>query len=358
MTAQKYIEAPGYLYDLFNIFINHYKISSSKQLYIKDIIEKDIKNSEYINKFFSPINDELFIFFNTNNSENNTPFIFNYYFNYISSFDDVIITDKHEIVDLLFKNLENEYSVKYNLYSYYLYNCNPSEIDKFTKDIVAFANEVDKSNYSDKIKRILYSVAINFTKYHQILIDELKLKVQLLNKYYEKNQLKIEGFKNNFSFFEYYKKLQEFENITTNEINKKDDIYISTSLINPFLFNYVKSEKNYYLSIVGYEFEDNIKVLKEQYSSIDINTFANAISEKNRTEILDLMLEKGSLTAKQLEKLIESSSTNTYYHITLMLKLNILYSTAKGRTIYYNINKNCFDKAIDYLSKYSTKNNI
>lgn len=53
--------------------------------------------------------------------------------------------------------------------------------------------------------------------------------------------------------------------------------------------------------------------------------------------------------------ILSLSGTNAYYHLSLMLRANVIKARNQGRTVLYSINKQHFDVVCDILSKYSTK---
>lgn len=84
----------------------------------------------------------------------------------------------------------------------------------------------------------------------------------------------------------------------------------------------------------------------------DLDEFGNAVSEKNRVEILNLMVKKGEVTIKDIESELGFTGTNAYYHLTLMLKTEMLKTRTRGRTVLYSINKDYFKRLCDSLTRY------
>jgi DNA-binding transcriptional ArsR family regulator len=86
----------------------------------------------------------------------------------------------------------------------------------------------------------------------------------------------------------------------------------------------------------------------------ELHLVGNALTEPNRIEILNLLLQKGELTIKDIVQELGFSGTNTYYHLNLMFRANIVKCRSSGKPVYYSINRRGFDEICKQLSKYST----
>ena len=93
--------------------------------------------------------------------------------------------------------------------------------------------------------------------------------------------------------------------------------------------------------------------LSQQSRIPDLDVFSNALSEKSRIEILDLIQEKKEATIKDIEQELDFTGTNAYYHLSLMIKSNLIKTRNKGRTVLYSINRKCFSAVRALLKKYS-----
>ena len=106
------------------------------------------------------------------------------------------------------------------------------------------------------------------------------------------------------------------------------------------------------LVMLGFDYTSQIKYLLSQEYIPNLDTFGNAIAEKNRVDILDLMLSSGEISIKDLEQIFNLTGTNAYYHLNLMIKANIVKARNKGRTVYYSINKEYFTSVLKFLQRY------
>ena len=105
-------------------------------------------------------------------------------------------------------------------------------------------------------------------------------------------------------------------------------------------------------NLILLKYKDQLNYILSQEYVPDLDTFGNAIAEKNRVDILDLMMSSGEITIKNLEQVLNLTGTNAYYHLNLMIKANIVKARNKGRTVYYSINKEYFTSVLKFLNRY------
>jgi hypothetical protein len=68
-----------------------------------------------------------------------------------------------------------------------------------------------------------------------------------------------------------------------------------------------------------------------------------------------VMDDKDEITIRDIEQELCFTGTNAYYHLSLMIKANMIKTRNQGRTILYSINKHYFDVVCEMLGKYSNK---
>ena len=104
-----------------------------------------------------------------------------------------------------------------------------------------------------------------------------------------------------------------------------------------------------YVFIIGLNYADFIE---DDLSYVKLEEFGNAVSEKNRIAILNVILENEEVTIKDIEQRLKLTGTNSYYHLSLMLKANMIKARNVGKTVYYSINKMYFSALSRILEKY------
>ena len=107
--------------------------------------------------------------------------------------------------------------------------------------------------------------------------------------------------------------------------------------------------------ILGTDYISSLEYCISQSRLPELDVFGNALAEKNRVEILDLIWRKEEITIKDIEQELGFTGTNAYYHLSLMIKAGMLRTRNQRRTVLYSINKRYFDVVRDMLSKYSNE---
>ena len=106
---------------------------------------------------------------------------------------------------------------------------------------------------------------------------------------------------------------------------------------------------------LGYDYYESAKNQKTQYKLLNLKEFGDVITEQNRIDILDLMLERKEVTIKDLERLLNFTGSTAYYHLTMMMRLRMVKTRNQGRTVLYSINEQYFESIVGLLSKYFEK---
>jgi len=212
---------------------------------------------------------------------------------------------------------------------------------------------IKDSHYNVEIKSSLYSFFIEPIPVIQKLSYELIAKDFLLSHHYERNCRKIAELQHFIDIKVLSNNLQQ-RKIQKDNIDTFDDIYISFCIFDK---NLIKS--HFYdckaVLLLGTDYFEylNYKINENKLPELDI--FGNAISEKNRLDILNLINQKDEITIRDIEHELGFTGTNSYYHLSLMIKANIINTRNQGRTVFYSINKHYFDIVCDILGNYSSK---
>lgn len=240
-----------------------------------------------------------------------------------------------------------------NILAFYFPEMDEENILKCRNSIANISHRIDNSKYDESIKRKLYSLLVNPELTIQKLSYELMSKELVLSQYYEKNYSKIIQMQSEFDFDKLAEGIKDYRDIEflKEESNK---IFISSCLLNKdCICLFVKSENATIL--LGYDYLDSLKSLHSEKHNLSLKEFGDVITEQNRVDILDLLVERKEITIKDLEKLLDFSGSTAYYHITMMMRYNIVKSRNQGRTVFYSLNEEYFESIIQVLSKYLKK---
>lgn len=347
MNAFKFIKDPGYTYDLFFLFTLYF----NKRYCLTDFINysKSNEDTEYYNKIlddYLPIPEDLLPFFYLTDDKKN--FITKFYYEpYKETFFDtynlatvqVALTDYDQVIE--------------NVIKFYFKDVTDEEAHECKQSITAIDGLIKKSKYSGELKSLLYSFFIAPIPIIQKLSYELMSKEFLLSKQYENKSMLFSEIQKQLNIEQLSLELKKGKNQTV-DIDSFDNVFVSMCLYNK---NCVKT--HYYndrvLIILGVDYKEYIDYLITQNKLPELEAFGNAISERNRIDILDLMLGKDEITIKDIEQELGFTGTNAYYHLSLMIKAGMIKSRNQGRTVLYSINKNYFHVLCSMLSKYSEK---
>lgn len=64
----------------------------------------------------------------------------------------------------------------------------------------------------------------------------------------------------------------------------------------------------------------------------DLETFGNALSDKYRVGILNPAAKNKEISIKDIESELGNGGANVYYHLSLMLKANLLRARNQGQS--------------------------
>lgn len=344
MRELKIVREPGFIYDLIYIFVLRF----NKEYCLSNHInyQKANEDTEFFAKIYNEYKDiskELLPFFYLKNED--TCLITEQYFaKYLEEFEFGYNFTK------LYNELSNVEKLKINVIKYYFPDFS-LELCNENKSIVTLLNQSIKiSNYNDSLKSALYSFFIDPDSVVKILLDELLNIQSLLRQKYKSFGDAIFEFQSNFDF-------QYLVNHLRNNKSRSLDIEtFNEVLLCPCMIckNTVKCvcDGNLLLLIFGFDYKAQLEYILSQEYIPDLDTFGNAIAEKNRVDILDLMVRIGEITIKDLEQELNLTGTNAYYHISLMIKANIVKARNKGRVVYYSINKEYFTSVLKFLQRY------
>ena len=247
------------------------------------------------------------------------------------------ITDYEDVVKSLFEfyfpDLEKEYLSHFNYNSWELGKKNRNSI------------------YSASVKNGLYSIAVDPMQAIHKLSSELLRVQHYLAKEYERTE---ESRRILQSGFDYVKTL---EILKENKICQGIDFEQYREIVVSFLFCNIQhidvccNGQTLFL-FLGRDYVRRLEELSTTAAISALDTFGNAIAEKNRVAILDLIKENGDVSISEIKKILGLTEANIYYHLTLMLKAGLLKIRKQRKTIYYGLNKDYFELIIQKIQQY------
>lgn len=346
MKTVTFCKEPGRLNDLFFLFIVHYN-----KTYCLNEFAIPTKNSEdtaYLKNLlsdFSPIPDNLRIYFDL--STRKLSFMTHYYHNpfVVRCFDG----------DYRFQELQQEISnqeqVSKNLADYYFRDDAPRIFENGKVSLEKLNEVMQTADLSDAIKNGLFSFYINPEESINNLLYELITKNVELNMKYEEQKKTLTLLEQNFDLDYVTENMKRCKD-TSVDMTDFENIRVSFALFTKNLIKF-KLLENACEIMLGQDYIDCLEYLIKQSKAPDLESFGSAVSEPNRVKILNYILEYGEVSIREVEQKFGFSGTNTYYHLSLMIKSGILKTRNRGRIVLYSVNTNYFTALRSALLKYA-----
>ena len=66
-----------------------------------------------------------------------------------------------------------------------------------------------------------------------------------------------------------------------------------------------------------------------------------------------MIAQKGEITIRDIEQELNIAGTNAYYHLSMMLRVGMVQTRNRGRTLLYSLSPEYFNSVINALSQYT-----
>lgn len=347
----EFIKEPGYMYDLLSMFVLYF----NKEYFLSNMInyDKASADQEYyksIIKEIEPVSNDLRIFFLMN--ANARTFMIH---NYFDMLDKTILTTYNlkEVQDAL-RDCDG---VKSKILEFYLPKLSKTKREECKNDLAELSRQMKIADLKPEIKNGLYSFFIEPEAILQKLAYELISKDFILKKKRESHTLLAEQLQESFNTKEVVEKVSQYQSQNVSiDITHYSKLYISFSMISKNAIKY------YYFSdtvilLLGTDCLSYLDYLSARETAPDLETFGNALSDKYRVGILNLAAKNKEVSIKDIESELGNGGANVYYHLSLMLKANLLRARNQGRAVIYRLNTPYFNSVRDLLLRYAEPEN-
>ena len=345
MRKIKFLKEPGYIFDIFFLFTLKFNL----EYFLANGINynKANEDTEYyrnVLKDFSPIPDDLRIFFHLSPAKKS--FMSYYYFEpYVAQ----LLYEKYNLRSVL-DLLSNEKEVSKKLIKFYFNDIDEKTLEECQSSLPALNKLIKESKYSGDIKSALYSYFIDPSPYIRELCYQLMQKDLEMDGKRKKCDLVLDELQREFNFDALSSGFKQNPTQTTN-IDFFDDVFVSFCFYNKNLVK-LKFPSRELLLMLGRDYQATVTYFATKTQIPDLEVFGNAISETNRINILMFIAERGEITIKDIEQEFGFTGTNSYYHLSIMIKAGMLKTRNSGRTVLYSINKDYFKSLCSVLGEY------
>lgn len=347
----EFIKEPGYMYDLLSMFVLYF----NKEYFLSNMINYDKASADQehyksIIKEIEPVSNDLRIFFLMN--ANARTFMIH---NYFDMLDKTFLTTYNlkEVQD----SLRDCDSVKSKILEFYLPKLSKTKREECKNDLAELSRQMKIADLNPEIKNGLYSFFIEPEAILQKLAYELISKDFILKKKRESHTLLAEQLQESFNTKEVVEKVSQYQSQNVSiDITHYSKLYISFSMISKNAIKY------YYFSdtvilLLGTDCLSYLDYLSARETAPDLETFGNALSDKYRVGILNLAAKNKEISIKDIESELGNGGANVYYHLSLMLKANLLRARNQGRALIYRLNTPYFNSVRDLLLRYAEPEN-
>lgn len=347
----EFIKEPGYMYDLLSMFVLYF----NKEYFLSNMINYDKASADQehyksIIKEIEPVSNDLRIFFLMN--ANARTFMIH---NYFDMLDKTFLTTYNlkEVQDAL-RDCDG---VKSKILEFYLPKLSKTKREECKNDLAELSRQMKIADLKPEIKNGLYSFFIEPEAILQKLAYELISKDFILKKKRESHTLLAEQLQESFNTKEVVEKVSQYQSQNVSiDITHYSKLYISFSMISKNAIKY------YYFSdtvilLLGTDCLSYLDYLSARETAPDLETFGNALSDKYRVGILNLAAKNKEISIKDIESELGNGGANVYYHLSLMLKANLLRARSQGRAVIYRLNTPCFNSVRDLLLRYAEPEN-
>ncbi len=214
-------------------------------------------------------------------------------------------------------------------------------------------NSLASLNVSPLVKFHLLGMLVEPQPYYDALFASLEKRVTEMKAYYKANRAVIDATQKSIKEEEITELLEKCYAINAEDMPEKMEY--SVMLIGKNAVRFVGGETPFI--ILGYDYSARMAMLIAESIQPDIVKIGKAISEEKRVTILQLLLAENEITAQQLLRRLELSMTATHYHLEMLMQAGMLLARNEGRTIYYSLNREFFDRAPIVFEKFNSKEN-
>ncbi|MBE6763538.1 MAG: winged helix-turn-helix transcriptional regulator [Ruminococcaceae bacterium] len=227
----------------------------------------------------------------------------------------------------------------------------PTEAYGELTELTAIKNAINTLPSSPLVKFHMLAMMIDPQPYYDALFASLTRCEAEMEAYYKANRAQLEAAKKSIKPADIAGYMEKCHGIAGGEATR--DMTFSVMLVGKNAVRYVAG--THPIIILGSEYTARMAMLISEAIQPDIVKIGKALSEEKRVTILQLLLVEQEITAQQLLRRLDLSMTATHYHLEMLMQAGMLLARNEGRTIYYSLNREFFDRAPIVFDKFNSK---
>lgn len=340
-----FIKKAAFVFDLSFLFFLYFNkdLCFSKEERFFQPTEENRKHVETLLSMISPIPPELYLFFYKSNSSK-VFFTEQLFHSQHSCFAD----ETYDLSTILKTITTQKDELNNNLFRYYFEGQNLPNWNEAQERLRYINQLIRKSDYNSTLKNSLYAFFIDPESIWNTLKKQLLEKANLLTEYYKENTLLLQKLSHGFETETTLKGLKYLGNLN---IDTVEQIYVSFTLCNSYLFLYYMNN-NKLLLFLGAYYQEMIADIIKQSENPDLLLLGNVLSDNTRLQMIRFIARKKEVSVKDIQDEFGFTAANSYYHLNKMQNSGMLLTRNQGRKVLYRINQIYFNRLSNIFGEY------
>ena len=235
--------------------------------------------------------------------------------------------------------VENDESFKDKLVRFYLGEAYSDDTE------VMHALMTDYKELDSSYKEMLMYYLVFEQEYRDVLFSSMVYVKEKLKNLYQKEIFRLRELEKEFDFCS----ILEQKRILKKWVKDLQQVEISFSYCNQYVIVSGENAGEVGWMIFGWDYPESLGY--KWSADVPIEKIGNALGDEMRIRIIREVQAHGEMSAPQLAKIMNLPSSAIFYHLDILRKAVVLCSRLKGRTAYYWINQNAFEKMIMQLKE-------
>lgn len=339
---------PGFLYDLFNLFVLYFNQTDFVRMNKNpNLAEQDVKFFEEVLQQTERFPEELGLFFRMRGGER--CFLLTKYFydgrHMKSDLEPAVFPAAFSDRDEMVRDVAEFYFGRNKQFPAY---GDSGFLQVVGKELRALAVDAE-------LKNSLYAFFVDPDAVLKMLAAAWKTGEETVSRLHKEARAVLSREKEELSCGVLQNALREHEG---RSFSLPEDQKVSFCVLTRNLILRTMGADNDAIILLGVNFGEYVNFLSSRNSGPELEMFGMALGEKNRLHILDLILERGEVTVAEMKEELTLSHTNAYYHLTMLQRAGVLKCRTSGRVIYYSINPVRFEEAYQMMAKYRNAKSV